>query len=83
MPAFTTLPVDTITGAIGKRPSGAPLYHRGFKDREHDHANATQRNCPPRQEVHAECQTKAYTTSNQSTCGPCKALRRGRQISAK
>jgi len=29
MPAFTTLPVDTVTGAIGKRPSGAPLYHRG------------------------------------------------------
>src|SRR3954465_9307662 len=29
MSAFTTLPVDTVTGAIGKRPSGAPLYHRG------------------------------------------------------
>ena len=29
MPAFTTLPVDPVTGAIGKRPSGAPLYHRG------------------------------------------------------
>jgi hypothetical protein len=23
------LPVDTITGAIGRRPSGAPLHHRG------------------------------------------------------
>src|SRR3954451_22594846 len=29
MPAFTTLPVDTVTGAISKRPSGAPLHHRG------------------------------------------------------
>src|SRR4051812_23697431 len=29
MPAFTTLPVDLITGAIGRRASGAPLYHRG------------------------------------------------------
>src|SRR4051794_36177137 len=29
MPAFTTLPVDTVTGAIGKRPSGARLHHRG------------------------------------------------------
>ena len=29
MPAFTTLPVDTVTGAIGKRPSGAPFFHRG------------------------------------------------------
>jgi hypothetical protein len=28
MPAFTTLPVDPLTGAIGRRPSGAPLYHR-------------------------------------------------------
>jgi hypothetical protein len=23
------LPVDTITGAVGRRASGAPLYHRG------------------------------------------------------
>ncbi len=29
MPAFTTLPVDPVTGAIGRRTSGAPLYHRG------------------------------------------------------
>jgi hypothetical protein len=29
MPAFVTLPVDQITGAIGRRASGAPLYHRG------------------------------------------------------
>src|SRR3954454_23867930 len=29
MPAFTTLPVDPVTGAIGRRASGAPLYHRG------------------------------------------------------
>jgi hypothetical protein len=29
MPAFTTLPVDPLTGAIGRRLSGAPLYHRG------------------------------------------------------
>jgi DNA-binding MarR family transcriptional regulator len=29
MPAFTTLPVDPLTGAIGRRTSGAPLYHRG------------------------------------------------------
>src|SRR3954451_17003700 len=29
MPAFTTLPVDPITGAVGRRASGAPLYHRG------------------------------------------------------
>src|SRR4051812_3255128 len=29
MPAFTTFPVDPLTGAIGRRPSGAPLYHRG------------------------------------------------------
>src|SRR4051794_13692173 len=28
MPAFTMLPVDPLTGAIGRRPSGAPLYHR-------------------------------------------------------
>jgi hypothetical protein len=28
MPAFTTLPVDQLTGAIGRRPRGAPLYHR-------------------------------------------------------
>ena len=28
MPAFQTLPVDPITGAIGCRASGAPLYHR-------------------------------------------------------
>jgi hypothetical protein len=27
--AFTTLPADPITGAIGRRASGAPLYHRG------------------------------------------------------
>src|SRR3954468_5343109 len=29
MPAFTTLPTDPLTGAIGRRASGAPLYHRG------------------------------------------------------
>jgi hypothetical protein len=29
LPAFTTLPIDPLTGAIGRRPSGAPLYHRG------------------------------------------------------
>ncbi len=29
MPAFHTLPVDPVTGAIGRRASGAPLYHRG------------------------------------------------------
>src|SRR4051794_35046628 len=29
MPAFTTLPVDPVTGAVGRRASGAPLYHRG------------------------------------------------------
>jgi hypothetical protein len=28
MPAFTSLPVHPLTGAIGRRPSGAPLYHR-------------------------------------------------------
>ena len=28
MPAFTTLPVDPVTGALGRRASGAPLYHR-------------------------------------------------------
>jgi hypothetical protein len=25
--AFTTLPVDPVTGAVGRRPSGARLYH--------------------------------------------------------
>ena len=29
MPAFTALPVDHLTGAVGRRLSGAPLYHRG------------------------------------------------------
>jgi hypothetical protein len=29
MPAFTTLPLDPLTGAVGRRASGAPLYHRG------------------------------------------------------
>src|SRR3954453_22342181 len=29
MSAFTTLPVDPVTGAIGRRATGAPLYHRG------------------------------------------------------
>ena len=29
MPAFMTLPIDPVTGAVGRRPSGAPLYHRG------------------------------------------------------
>jgi hypothetical protein len=29
MPAFPTIPVDTITGTIGRRASGAPLYHHG------------------------------------------------------
>jgi hypothetical protein len=29
LPAFTTLPVDPLTGAIGRCSSGAPLYHRG------------------------------------------------------
>jgi hypothetical protein len=28
MPTFTTLPVDPLTGAVGRRASGAPLYHR-------------------------------------------------------
>jgi hypothetical protein len=28
LPAFNTLP-DPVTGTIGRRPSGAPLYHRG------------------------------------------------------
>jgi hypothetical protein len=28
LPAFPILP-DPITGAVGRRPSGAPLYHRG------------------------------------------------------
>jgi len=28
LPAFTTLPIDPLTGAIGKRPSGALLYHQ-------------------------------------------------------
>jgi hypothetical protein len=28
MPAFTSLPVHPLTGTIGRRPSGAPLYHR-------------------------------------------------------
>jgi hypothetical protein len=27
--AFTTLPVDPLTSAAGRRASGAPLYHRG------------------------------------------------------
>ncbi len=29
LPAFTTLPVDPLTGAVGRRASGAPLYYRG------------------------------------------------------
>jgi hypothetical protein len=29
LPAFTTLPIDPVTGAVGRRASGAPLYHRG------------------------------------------------------
>ena len=29
MPAFTTLPIDPLTGAVGRRASGAPLYHHG------------------------------------------------------
>src|SRR4051794_34895419 len=29
MPAFTTVPVDHLTGAVGRRTSGAPLYRRG------------------------------------------------------
>lgn len=28
LPAFTSISLDPITGAIGRRPSGAPLYHR-------------------------------------------------------
>ena len=31
MPAFATVPIDPTTGAIGKRASGAPLYHRGSR----------------------------------------------------
>jgi hypothetical protein len=29
LPAFTILPSDPLTGAVGRRASGAPLYHRG------------------------------------------------------
>src|SRR4051812_19678198 len=29
LPAFITLPVDPLTGVVGRRSSGAPLYHRG------------------------------------------------------
>jgi hypothetical protein len=29
LPAFTIIPVDPVTGAVGCRPSGARLYHRG------------------------------------------------------
>jgi hypothetical protein len=29
LPTITTLPADPLTGAVGRRPSGAPLYHRG------------------------------------------------------
>ena len=29
LPAFSTVSVDPVTGSIGRRPSGAPLYHRG------------------------------------------------------
>jgi hypothetical protein len=29
LPAFTTLSVDTVTGSVGRRASGAPIYHRG------------------------------------------------------
>jgi hypothetical protein len=31
LPAFTTLPIDTLTGAVGRRPSGARLYHHGSR----------------------------------------------------
>ena len=31
MPAFTTVPIDPTTGTVGKRASGAPLYHRGSR----------------------------------------------------
>lgn len=31
MPAITTLPIDTVTGTVGRRPSGAPLYRRGSR----------------------------------------------------
>ena len=31
MPAFTTVPIDPTTGAVGKRASGAPLYRRGSR----------------------------------------------------
>lgn len=29
MPAFIAVPLDPLTGAVARRPSGAPLYHRG------------------------------------------------------
>src|SRR4051794_19294809 len=29
MPAFVVVPVDPLTGAVGRRASGAPLYRRG------------------------------------------------------
>lgn len=31
MPAITTLPIDPVTGAVGRRSSGAPLYRRGSR----------------------------------------------------
>jgi hypothetical protein len=29
--AITTLPIDSATGTVGRRASGAPLYHRGSR----------------------------------------------------
>ncbi len=29
MSEITTLSIDPVTGAVGRRPSGAPLYRRG------------------------------------------------------
>src|SRR3954462_2801516 len=31
MPAFVTLPIDPVPGAVGRRPSGARLYHRNSR----------------------------------------------------
>src|SRR6185369_13123559 len=31
LPAFATVSVDPITGSVGRRPSGAPLYRRSSR----------------------------------------------------
>ena len=31
MPAVTILSIDPVTGAVGRRASGAPLYRRGSR----------------------------------------------------